>query len=55
MYKKTVIRLGKVNLEEKSGNFMLNGQPVTTYTFRRNYYFKMGDNQHNSIRAIGVL
>lgn len=26
----------------------VNGQLVTTYTFKQNYYFMMGDNRHNS-------
>ncbi|WP_303310616.1 signal peptidase I [Hymenobacter sp. BT730] len=25
-----------------------NGQPITQYTFKQNYYFMMGDNRHNS-------
>ncbi|MGJ8684275.1 MAG: signal peptidase I [Nonlabens sp.] len=26
----------------------LNGKPLTTYTFKQNYYWLMGDNRHNS-------
>ncbi len=26
-----------------------NGQPLTSYTFRQNYYWMMGDNRHNSL------
>ena len=26
----------------------INGQPVTSYTFKQDYYFMMGDNRHNS-------
>ncbi len=26
----------------------INGQPITSYTFRQDYYFMMGDNRHNS-------
>ena len=26
----------------------LNGQPLTEYTFKQNYYWMMGDNRHNS-------
>ncbi|HYG15238.1 MAG TPA: signal peptidase I [Bacteroidia bacterium] len=29
--------------------FILNGQPVTTYTFKQDYYFMMGDNRDNSL------
>jgi signal peptidase I len=32
----------------KDGKFWLNGQPVTQYTFRMNYYWMMGDNRHES-------
>jgi signal peptidase I len=48
VYQQTITMLEKMKLEEKSGAFYLNGQPVTTYTFRHNYYFMMGDNRHNS-------
>ena len=34
--------------ELKDGKFILNGQPVTQYTFRMNYYWMMGDNRHGS-------
>lgn len=30
------------------GKFILNGKEVTSYTFRMNYYFMMGDNRHTS-------
>jgi signal peptidase I len=48
IYRRTIARLEKVKLEEKKGLFYLNGQPVTTYMFRQNYYFMMGDNRNNS-------
>lgn len=32
----------------KDGKFYLNGQPVTAYTFKMNYYWMMGDNRHGS-------
>jgi len=48
VYRLTITRLEKVKIAEKSGIFYLNGQPVTTYTFKQNYYFMMGDNRHNS-------
>jgi signal peptidase I len=34
--------------EMKEGKFYLNGQPVTQYTFKMNYYWMMGDNRHGS-------
>lgn len=30
------------------GKLFIDGQPVTSYTFKQNYYFMMGDNRHNS-------
>ena len=36
-------------LEEKDGNFIINGTPSTIYTIKQNYYFMMGDNRHNSL------
>ena len=31
------------------GTIMINGQAVSDYTFRQDYYFMMGDNRHNSL------
>ncbi|MDD4820098.1 MAG: signal peptidase I [Flavobacteriales bacterium] len=36
-------------LEEKDGQYIINGTPTTTYTIAQNYYFMMGDNRHNSL------
>jgi signal peptidase I len=33
----------------KGGKLMIDGKEVTTYTFKQNYYFMMGDNRHNSL------
>lgn len=30
------------------GKFKINGQETSTYTFKQNYYWMMGDNRHNS-------
>jgi len=35
-------------LEQKGGVILINGKPTTTYTFKMNYYWMMGDNRHNS-------
>ena len=37
------------SFEEKDGKYLLNGEPITSYTFKQNYYFMMGDNRHNSL------
>ncbi len=36
-------------IENKNGQIVLNGAPATTYTFKMNYYWMMGDNRHNSL------
>ncbi|MFN8246305.1 MAG: hypothetical protein U0T56_08000 [Ferruginibacter sp.] len=42
------------SFEQKNGQG-INGQPATSYTFRMDYFWMMGDNRHNSLTAIGVL
>jgi signal peptidase I len=45
-----IIRVYENNtLEVKDGKFIINGQPATTYTFKQDYYWLMGDNRHNSL------
>lgn len=36
------------DLEIKGDVIFINGQPATTYTFKMNYYWMMGDNRHKS-------
>jgi signal peptidase I len=44
-----VIRVYEHNQFYKYGNqFILNGKPATSYTFKMNYYWMMGDNRHGS-------
>ena len=33
----------------QGGKLIIDGQEVTQYTFKQNYYFMMGDNRHNSL------
>jgi signal peptidase I len=35
-------------LEERGGQIFINDKLATTYTFKMNYYWMMGDNRHNS-------
>jgi signal peptidase I len=35
-------------LEIKGGEIIINGMPATSYTFKMDYYFMIGDNRHNS-------
>ncbi len=47
-YYNVINNVEKEHLEDMNGEYFLNGKPVTDYTFRKNYYFMMGDNRHNS-------
>lgn len=45
-----VIRAYEGNsFEYKNGKFYVNGAEATSYTFKMNYYWLMGDNRHNSL------
>ncbi len=35
--------------ENRNGQIFINDKPATTYTFKMNYHFMMGDNRHNSL------
>jgi signal peptidase I len=50
MYGQTIV-LYDHNKEAKveGGKLIIDGQEVTEYTFKQNYYFMMGDNRHNSL------
>ncbi|GAA4028775.1 hypothetical protein GCM10022409_11090 [Hymenobacter glaciei] len=37
-----------IGITWKDGMIQQNGQPLTRYTIKQNYYFMMGDNRHNS-------
>lgn len=44
-----IIRIYEHNtLERKGDKFYINGAEATSYTFKQNYYWMMGDNRHNS-------
>ncbi|WPQ65646.1 signal peptidase I [Chitinophaga sancti] len=36
-------------LENRNGQIFINDQPATSYTFKMNYYWMMGDNRDNSL------
>lgn len=49
---KTIIREYEKNDLKVTGNeIRINGQIATSYTFKQNYYWMMGDNRHNSLDA----
>jgi len=35
-------------VEQRDGKFFINGKETTSYTFKMDYYWMMGDNRHNS-------
>ncbi|MBN2728353.1 MAG: signal peptidase I [Bacteroidales bacterium] len=44
-----IIRIYEGNtLQIQGDQIFINGKPATTYTFKMNYYWMMGDNRHNS-------
>lgn len=44
-----IIRVYEGNdLEVKDNTVFINGEPATSYTFKMDYYWLMGDNRHNS-------
>lgn len=36
------------SITKKGSQVLLDGQPITSYTFKQDYYWMMGDNRHNS-------
>ena len=49
IYERPIRVYEKNNFQMRDGKFYLNGNEVTTYTFKMNYYWMMGDNRHNSL------
>jgi signal peptidase I len=48
-YKRSIAVYEGNKFEEKNGQYFINGQPATSYTFKMDYYWMMGDNRHNSL------
>jgi signal peptidase I len=51
LYKEIISNYEGNKLEVKGSEILINGKPATTYTFKQNYYWMMGDNRHNSLDA----
>ena len=48
LYKKIIREYEKNTLTKKDSSLFVNGKEVTSYTFKKNYYWMMGDNRHRS-------
>lgn len=49
LYRRIIRNYEGNTLEERDGKFYINGKEATSYTFKMNYYWMMGDNRHNSL------
>jgi len=47
-YKTIITDYEKNDLKINGNEILINGKVATTYTFKQNYYWMMGDNRHNS-------
>lgn len=48
LYKRIIFVYENNSWEERDGKIFINGKEATTYTFKMNYYWMMGDNRHRS-------
>ncbi len=48
-YKRCIHTYEGNKFEEKDGKIFINDKEATSYTFKMNYYWLMGDNRHNSL------
>jgi len=48
-YQRCIITYEGNKLEQKEGQYFINDKPATTYTFKMDYYWMMGDNRDNSL------
>ncbi len=49
LYRRIIRNYEGNTLEEQNGKFIINGKEATSYTFKMDYYWMMGDNRHNSL------
>lgn len=49
LYRRLINVYEENKLEERNGQVFINGLPATSYTFKMDYYWMMGDNRHNSL------
>ena len=48
-YKRSISVYEGNKFEERNGKYFINDKEATSYTFKMNYYWMMGDNRHNSL------
>lgn len=53
MYRHAIVGLEGHELRYTNGQFILDGEVATEYTFEQDYYFMVGDNRHNSFDSRG--
>jgi len=51
LYRRLISEYEGNSLTVNGNQILINGSPATSYTFRQNYYWMMGDNRDNSIDA----
>jgi signal peptidase I len=49
LYRRAIEVYEENKVEIKNGTILINGKLATTYTFKQDYYWMMGDNRHNSL------
>src|SRR5690606_33517495 len=48
LYERIIKNYELNDLEIQGNTILINGKPATSYTFKMDYYWMMGDNRHNS-------
>jgi signal peptidase I len=48
LYAETIKEFEKIDLQKRDNYYFLNGIPTTSFIFKQNYYFFMGDNREDS-------
>ncbi len=48
LYQRIITTYEHNSFEDHNGSYVINGKPSTTYTFKYDYYWMMGDNRHRS-------
>lgn len=49
LYKRAIETYEENTIDIQDGKIIINGQFSNSYTFKKNYYWMMGDNRHNSL------